>query len=203
MSDISDDELKRLLKELDKLDEVPTDVAARMDATIDRLAAAEKSKKSSRFTSVSWALAAGFTLVFGLGVVLNIESSPISQSPSTTSESSQKNEDDVLTSTGREPRQTNQEVPEYLSNLDYSKNLSLADFPFTPAVDYGNITNVASELRTCLTSLGLEQSISTIDTAFYAEKKVSAIWSAITEKSWQVSLIDSSCEGVAEVFIND
>jgi len=203
MSDISDDELKRLLKELDKLDEVPTDVAARMDATIDRLAATDKSKKSSRFTSVSWALAAGFTLVFGLGVVLNLESSPISQSPSTTSESSQKNEDDVLTSTDREPRQTNQEVPQYSSNLDYSKNLSLADLPFTPAVDYGNITNVTSELRTCLTSLGLEQGISTIDKAVYADMKVSAIWSAITEKSWQVFLIDSNCEGVAEVFIND
>jgi hypothetical protein len=203
MSDISDDELKRLLKELDKLDEVPTDVAARMDATIDRLAAADKSKKSSRFTSVSWALAAGFTLVFGLGVVLNLESSPISQSPSTTSESSQKKEDDVLTSTDGEPRQTNQEVPQYSSNLDYSKNLSLADLPFTPAVDYGNITNVNSELRTCLTSLGLEQSISTIDKAVYADMKVSAIWSAITEKSWQVFLIDSNCEGVAEVFIND
>ena len=203
MSDISDDELKRLLKELDKLDEVPTEVAARMDATIERLAAEEKGKKSSKFTSVSWALAAGFTLVFGLGVVLNLESSPISQSPSTTSESSQKNEDDVLTSTDREPRQTNQEAPQYSSNLDYSKKLSLADFPFTPAVDYGNITNVTSELRTCLTSLGLEQSISTIDIAVYGEKKVSAIWSAITEKSWQVFLIDSNCEGVAEVFIND
>jgi cytoskeletal protein RodZ len=203
MSDISDDELKRLLKELDKLDEVPTDLAARMDATIERLAAAEKSKKSSKFTSVSWALAAGFTLVFGLGVVLNLESSPISQSPSTTSESSQKNEDDVLTSTDREPRQTNQEAPQYSSNLDYSKKLSIADFPFTPAVDYGNITNVTLELRTCLTSLGLEQSISTIDKAVYGEKKVSAIWSAITEKSWQVFLIDSNCEGVAEVFIND
>jgi hypothetical protein len=203
MSDISDDELKRLLKELDKLDEVPTDVATRMDATIERLAAAEKSKKSSKFTSVSWALAAGFTLVFGLGVVLNLESSPISQSPSTTSESSQKKEDDVLTSTDGEPRQTNQEVPQYSSNLDYSKNLSLADLPFTPAVDYGNITNVNSELRTCLTSLGLEQSISTIDKAVYADMKVSAIWSAITEKSWQVFLIDSNCEGVAEVFIND
>lgn len=203
MSDISDDELKRLLKELDKLDEVPTDVAARMDATIERLASAEKSKKSSKFTSVSWALAAGFTLVFGLGVVLNLESSPISQSPSTTSESSQKNEDDVLTSTDREPRQTNQEAPQYSSNLDYSKKLSIADFPFTPSVDYGNITNVTPELRTCLTSLGLEQSISTIDKAVYGEKKVSAIWSAITEKSWQVFLIDSNCEGVAEVFIND
>jgi hypothetical protein len=203
MSDISDDELKRLLKELDKLDEVPTDVAARMDATIDRLAAAEKTKKSSRFTSVSWALAAGFTLVFGLGVVLNMESSPISPSTSSTSESTQKSEDDVLTSTDKEPRQTNQVVPQYSSNLDYSKKLSLTDFPFTPAVDYGNITNVTSELRTCLTSLGLEQSISTIDKAVYADMKVSAIWSAITEKSWQVFLIDSNCEGVAEVFIND
>jgi cytoskeletal protein RodZ len=203
MSDISDDELKRLLKELDKLDEVPTEVAARMDATIDRLAAAEKSKKSPKFTSVSWALAAGFTLVFGLGVVLNLESSPISQAPSTTSESSQKNEDDVLTSTDREPRQTIQEVPQYSSNLDYSRKLSLADFPFTPAVDYGNITNITSELRTCLISLGLEQSISTIDKAVYEDKKVSAIWSAITEKSWRVFLIDSNCEGVAEVFIND
>ena len=203
MSDISDDELRRLIKELDKLDEVPTDMAVRMDATIDRLAAAEKSKKSSRFTSISWALAAGFTLVFGLGVVLNLESSPISQTPSTTSESANKNEDDVLTSTDREPRQTNQEVPQYSSNLDYSKKFSLADFPFTPAVDYGKITNVTSELRTCLTSLGLEQNISIIDTAMYDDKKVSAVWSAISEKSWQVFVIDSNCEGIAEVFIND
>jgi hypothetical protein len=51
--------------------------------------------------------------------------------------------------------------------------------------------------------LGLEQSISTIDKAVYEDKKVSAIWSAITEKSWRVFLIDSNCEGVAEVFIND
>jgi hypothetical protein len=108
-----------------------------------------------------------------------------------------------LTSTDREPRQTIQEVPQYSSNLDYSRKLSLADFPFTPAVDYGNITNITSELRTCLISLGLEQSISTIDKAVYEDKKVSAIWSAITEKSWRVFLIDSNCEGVAEVFIND
>jgi len=203
MSDISDDELKRLLKELDKLDEVPTDVATRMDATINRLAAAEKSKKTSRLTSASWSLAAGFTLVFGLGVVLNMESSPISQSPSTTSESSENNDDDVLTSTDREPRQINEPTPQYSSNLDYSKKLSLADFPFTPAVDYGSIIDVSSELRTCLISLGLDQSISTIDIAMYADKKVSAIWSAITEKSWQVFLIDSKCEGIAEVFMND
>jgi hypothetical protein len=174
-----------------------------MDATIERLAAVEKSKKNSRFTSVSWALAAGFTLVFGLGVVLNLESSPISQSPSTTSESSQKNEDDVLTSTDREPRQTNQAVPQYSSNLDYSKKLSLADFSFTPAVEYGTLDNVSSDLRTCLTSLGFEQSISVIDSAMYSNKKVSAVWSAITDKSWQVFVIDTNCEGVAEVFIND
>ena len=46
MSEISDEELKKLFKELKALDEVPQDVAARMNATIDRLSAAEKKKKS-------------------------------------------------------------------------------------------------------------------------------------------------------------
>ena len=85
MSEISDEELKKLFKELKALDEVPQDVAARMNATIDRLSAAEKKKKSSRLATTSWALAASVTLVFGLGVVLNLDSSPINQSPSTSS----------------------------------------------------------------------------------------------------------------------
>ena len=45
MSEISDEELKKLFKELKALDEVPQDVAARMNATIDRLSAAEKKEK--------------------------------------------------------------------------------------------------------------------------------------------------------------
>ena len=36
MSEISDEELKKLLKNLGALDEVPKDVAARLDATIER-----------------------------------------------------------------------------------------------------------------------------------------------------------------------
>lgn len=204
MSEISDEELKRLLKELEALDELPEDVAARMDATIDRLAASEKRKKSSRFTSASWALAAGFTLVFGLGIVLNLESSPINQIPSTnTSQKPIQNEDDVLTSTEDAPRMTSEPVAQYASNFDYSKGIQLSDLPFKPSTNYGSLSKLSTELQSCLTSLGLNESVSLVDEARYGDKEATAIWSAISGKTWQVNIIDATCEGIAEVLVND
>jgi len=204
MSEISDEELNKLFKELEALDEVPRDVATRMDATIDQLAAAEKKKKSSRLATTSWALAASVTLVFGLGVVLNLDSSPINQSPSTSSsESPQKSDEDVLTSTEGEPVVTSEPVAQYASNIDYSATISLADLPFNTAVNYGSLVELPSELLSCLTSLGLEDSVSFIDVAKYGDKEVTAVWSAVTAKSWQISIIDFNCEGLAKVFIND
>ena len=171
MSEISDEELKKLFKELKALDEVPQDVAARMNATIDRLSAAEKKKKSSRLATTSWALAASVTLVFGLGVVLNLDSSPINQSPSTSSsESPQKSDEDVLTSTEGEPVVTIEPVAQYASNIDYSTTISLADLPFKTAVNYGSLVELPSELLSCLTSLGFEDSVSFIDVARYGDK---------------------------------
>ena len=204
MSEISDEELKKLFKELKALDEVPQDVAARMNATIDRLSAAEKKKKSSRLATTSWALAASVTLVFGLGVVLNLDSSPINQSPSTSSsESPQKSDEDVLTSTEGEPVVTIEPVAQYASNIDYSTTISLADLPFKTAVNYGSLVELPSELLSCLTSLGFEDSVSFIDVARYEDKEVTAVWSAVTSKSWQISIIDSNCEGIDKVFVND
>ena len=204
MSEISDEELKKLFKELEALDEVPRDVATRLDATVQKLAAAEKNKKSSRLTTTSWALAAGFTLVFGLGVVLNLDSSPISQTnTSSTSKPSEGNEDDVLTSTGDEPAQTNNPVPQYSSGIDYSKELSTKDFPFTPSVDYGSIEQLPTNIRSCIDSLGLEESASLIDLAKYKNQSVTAVWSAITSKSWQVFIISDTCEGIDEVFVSE
>jgi hypothetical protein len=204
MSEISDEELKRLLKELEELDEVPQEVAARMDATIDQLAAAAKRKKSSFFTSSSWALAAGFTLVFGLGVVLNLDSSPIGQTPSiSSSKSPQNNNDDVLTSTDSEPELTDNPVAKYSTSLDYSKKITLSELPFKPTTNYGSIEELPNDLQSCVASLGLEDSISFIDVARYEDKVATAVWSAVTEKSWQISIIDSNCEGIAEVFVNE
>ena len=204
MSEISDEELKKLFKELKALDEVPQDVAARMNATIDRLSAAEKKKKSSRLATTSWALAASVTLVFGLGVVLNLDSSPINQSPSTSSsESPQKSDEDVLTSTEGEPVVTIEPVAQYASNIDYSTTISLADLPFKTAVNYGSLVELPSELLSCLTSLGFEDSVSFIDVARYGDKEVMAVWSAVTSKSWQISIIDSNCEGIYKVFVNE
>jgi len=202
MSEISDEELKKLFKELETLDEVPRDVAARLDATVEKLAAAEKSKKSSRLTTTSWALAAGFTLVFGLGVVLNLDSSPISQTnTSSTSKPSESNEDDVLTSTGDEPTQSDNPVPQYSSAIDYSRDVLLKDLPFEPNAKYGSLESLSAELRSCISSLGIEESVSLIDVAKYQNSNVRAIWSAITSKSWQVFIIDDNCEGIDKVFI--
>ena len=204
MSEISNEELKKLFKELKALDEVPQDVATRMDATIDRLSAAEKKKKSSRLANTSWALAASVTLVFGLGVVLNLDSSPINQSPSTSSsESPQKSDEDVLTSTEGEPVVTSEPVAQYASNIDYSTTISLADLPFKTAVNYGSLAELPSELLSCVTSLGFGDSVSFIDVARYEDKEVTAVWSAVTAKSWQISIIDSNCEGLAKVFANE
>jgi hypothetical protein len=204
MSEISDEELKKLFKELKALDEVPPDVATRMDATIDRLSAAEKKKKSSRLATTSWALAASVTLVFGLGVVLNLDSSPVNQSPSTSSsESPQKSDEDVLTSTEDEPVVTSEPVAQYASNIDYSATISLADLPFNTTVNYGSLAKLPSELLSCLTSLGFEDSVSFIDVARYGDKEVMAVWSAVTGKSWQISIIDSDCEGIDKVFVNE
>lgn len=204
MSEISDEELKKLFKELEALDEVPRDVAARLDATVEKLAAEEKSKKSSRLTTASWALAAGFTLVFGLGVVLNLDSSPIAQTnTSSTSKPSEGNEDDVLTSSRDEPAQTNNPVPQYSSGIDYSKKVSTKDLPFAPTVDYGSIDQLPTSIRTCIDSLELEESASLIDLARYKNQSVTAVWSALTSKSWQVLIISDTCEGIEKVFVSE
>lgn len=204
MSEISDDELRRLLKELKALDDVPEDVAARMDATIDLLAAAEKSKKNSRFTSASWALAAGFTLVFGLGVVLNLETSPISNTPTANpTKSSQNYKDDVLTSSGGDPKIVDEFVSQFSSDIDYSNEITLANLPFKPSTNFGDIARLSPELQTCLVSLGLKESVSLVDLAQYGNLKITAVWSAITSSSWVVSIIDSNCDGIAEVFVNE
>lgn len=204
MSESSDEELKRLLKELDTLDELPEDVGARMDETIDRLAASEKFKKSSRFASTSWALAAGFTLVFGLGIVLNLDSSSVNQVPSAnTSQNPIQNEDDVLTSTDNYPKMTSEPADQYSSNIDYSKGIQVSDLGFKPSANYGSLSKLSSELQSCLISLGLNESVSLVDKARYGNKEVTAIWSAITGKTWQVNIIDAKCEGIAEVLVNE
>lgn len=203
MSEISDEELKKLLKNLGALDDVPEDVAARLDATIERWVAEEKSKKRSRFNTTSWALAASFTLVFGLGVVLNLESSPISQSPSTSTTKSIEKDDDVLTSTENEPTQVKDPVPQYSSGTDYSRVISLQDLQFKPAVNYGTLAGLDSETSSCLISLGFEETVSVVDVAFYGAQKVIAVWSAISRDSWLVSIISQECQGLDEVLVNE
>ena len=77
-----------------------------------------------------------------MGVVLNFESSPTSQSPSTNTSESIERDDDVLTSTGNQPIRLEKPVPQYSSGVDYSKDVSLGDLSFMPEVNYGTLTKL-------------------------------------------------------------
>ena len=204
MSENSDVELKKLIKGLAKLDEVPQDIASRMDATVQKLAAAEKSKKSSRFSSSSWALAAGLTLIFGLGAISVLNNSNVSPTnsnvdvPSTT-----VNKDDILTSNSEEPINVNEGVPLYSTGIDYSNNVTTKILGEKAVVNYGKLSTLPKKLNTCLISLGLENSVSFIDSGFYKGESIIAVWSALSGNSWSVFIIDANCEGIAEEFVNE
>ena len=71
MSDKSDEQLRRIFREIGELKEVPSGIAASMEKTIEGLLREEKPAKTSWISRNSLALAAGFVAVFGLGLALN------------------------------------------------------------------------------------------------------------------------------------
>jgi hypothetical protein len=50
-------------------------------------------------------------------------------------------------------------------------------------------------------SLGLDQSTNLIDTGYLNRDQIQAIWVPITNKSWNVFLIDSSCKAIDKKYI--
>ncbi len=204
MSEFSERDLEKLIKQLGDLDAVPEEVAARMDATVERLAASDMAKKRARSASTSWVLAAGVTLVFGLGVVLTVDSSYIGgNSDKSISTSSQKEQDDILTSSEDEPIVTTSPVPRYTSDLDYVEKIFFEGLPFLPPREYGGLSKLSPRKIACLSTLGLDETVSLLDEARYGDREVTAVWSAITGNSWQVFIIDDDCQGIAELFIDN
>jgi hypothetical protein len=204
MSEFSERDLERLLREIGPLEAVPDEVAKRMDETVERFLAAEVNKKRSRYVTTPWVLAAGLTLVFGFGGTLNQVASTriVEVSTPATSSSPQAKSDDVLTSSGDVPVSTAKQVPEFSSDFDYAKGVVVEELPFEPISDYGNLSALSPKVTTCLTSLGLNESVSFLDRARYASQEVTAVWSAITRDTWQISVINDACEGIAELIVD-
>ena len=204
MSDKSDEKLGGLFREIGELKAVPLETAVSMEKTIQGLLQDEKSVKTTWIRRNSLALAASFVAVFGIGVALNMDSNPLKNiSPVISTDQNLQNNDDVLTSSESEIEITEASIRQFNSGSDYAKPIVIKDLPFTPITSYSKADTLSEELNNCLSELGLSQTVSLIDKALYNGIEIKAVWSALDLKSWQISIINSKCEPLDEIFVRD
>lgn len=202
MSEISDQELRELLGDLGELEDVPDEVSKRLDGTIQQLLMQEISKsKEKKFSWGNLALAASFVLTIGLGASFLVQE--VSEGNTETSianrvTSPQFEDDEVLTSQGSEIARTDVTVRELNSGLDYSKLPTYENLPFTPEANYGSFDADIDQLKRCLTDLGLIETVSLIDRGFDGDEQAISIWSATSQNSWRIVIIDDLCNPIRE-----
>lgn len=206
-----DDKLQRALSGLKQLEEVPADVSARFNQTLDALASTgSKSIKtqSSRFPFTSFSIAASLFVVVAFGGIVTLNSSSkenvvIGAQPAETTESSDVADDQTLYSNNSDevPISSSDPVQQLNSGTDYgvlsveiAKKLGIGN-------TYNSIQTVKMELQACLRNLGVDAYISAIDQGRYKGQSVQAIWSPATKDSWNVYILDLNCSVMAKEFI--
>jgi hypothetical protein len=210
------EELINSLGTYGQLEEVPAEVSLRYKESLSALVLSTQvsQKKKSWFTgSNQFALAASFTLVFALGAVitLNLGTKPgqsvsvnQSESPITSEESGIK-EDQLLYSAGESslPKESTASIIRTNSTQDYS---SIPN-GFAATLNVGTIWNSADNLDSetigCLKSLELDRSTNLIDSGFFQGRAIQAIWTPVSEKSWNIYLVDINCEVLGKDYISD
>ena len=206
-----DDKLQKALSELKQLEEVPADVSARFNQTLDALASSGSTSKkiqSSRFQFTSFSIAASFFVVVAFGGIVTLNSSSkenvvIGGQATETTESSDVAEDQTLYSNNSDemPISSTDPVQQLNSGTDYgvlsveiAKNLGIGN-------TYNSIETVKMELQACLRNLGIESYVSAIDQGRFKGQSVQAIWSPATKDSWNVYILDLNCSVLAKEFI--
>jgi hypothetical protein len=76
---------------------------------------------------------------------------------------------------------------------------SYENLPFIPANTYGSIARLNLELKRCVTDIGLAETVSFIDEARYEDRKIMAIWSAVSENQWQIAITDNECNPIDQL----
>ncbi len=207
----NDDKLQKALSELKQLEEVPADVSARFNQTLDALASTGTTPiktQSSRFQFTSFSIAASFFVVAAFGGIVTLNSSSkekvvIGGQTTETTESSDVADDQTLFSNNSDemPMSSSDLVRQLNSGTDYgvlsveiAKNLGIGN-------TYNSIETVRMELQACLRNLGIDAYISAIDQSRYKGQSVQAIWSPATKDSWNVYILDLNCSVLAKEFI--
>jgi hypothetical protein len=203
MSEISDEEIKELIQGLDDLEEIPEEAAKRFDETIQRLLIQDAiipRKKRSPWGNL--ALAASFVLLIGVGATFFTQERL--GGVSSTSISSAENDiefqdDEILTSESEQISTSKSFVPEFESDINYEFKLNLDAIPFNLVATYGSTANLDSTLIRCIRSIGLVDAVSFIDRSKYGELDVISVWSALSGNTWQIAIIDFSCNPVDKI----
>ena len=210
------EELMKALRNIEPLEDVPTDVSSRFQETLANLALSAshaKPKKNWLTGSNQFALAASFTLVFALGAVFTLNSGTdpgdpigISQNQGTNAPvESDVKEDQLLYSAGEGsiPETSNTPIKQSNSAHDY---LSIP-VGFQKTLGVGMTWNSPSALEPsmikCLKSLELDESTNTIDAGFLNKLAVTAIWAPISSSSWNVYLVEAGCNVLEKKFIKE
>lgn len=208
------DELIKSLSSVEPLEEVPSDISVRFHETLRRLSD-EKSlnqHKTKRFSNANqFALAASFVLVFALGAVVTLNSgnSPTDQlgiaKPQTSAGSSKTDiSDDQIQYSGSDksiPQSSGDVIKQTASSHDYKE----IPMDFNKKIGVGSTWNSAAKLDSvtlqCLRQLELDNSTNLIDAGFFQGKSVKAVWTPLTNSSWNVYLVDSSCVVLDKKFV--
>lgn len=208
------DELIRSLSTVEPLEEVPSDVSKRFHETLSRLAEDRVVTKTESHwfrNANQFALAASFVLVFALGAVVTLNSGGNPAVPlgvvkphsSGSPTSADITDDQLQYSAG------NNSIP--VSSIDLIKQTeSLHDYSDIP-MDYykklgvgatwNSAAKLDSETRQCLDKLQLTDLTNLIDLGIFQGKSIKAIWAPVTRSSWNVYLVNSSCEAIDKKFV--
>ena len=208
------EELMKALRNIEPLEDVPTDVSSRFQETLANLALSTshtQPKKNWLTGSNQFALAASFTLVFALGAVFTLNSgnesgnsTGISQNQGTnaTADSDVK-EDQLLYSAGEGSIPETSNTPIKLSNSAHDYLSIPAGFQKTLGVGitWNSPSTLKPSMTKCLKSLELDESTNTIDAGFLNKMAVTAIWAPISSSSWNVYLLDEACTVIEKRYV--
>ena len=208
------DELINTLSSLEPLEEVPSGVSKRFHETLSQLAIDESSVKTKTHwynKTNQFALAASFMIVFALGAVVTLNPGENSVDPmgvakpqsSSSTSSSDITDDQLQYSGGKDsiPVSSTDAIIQTESSNDY------VDIPmdFYKKLGVGSTWNDASKLKgatlQCLNKQQLTGSTNLIDVGVYQGKPIKAIWSPVTRSSWNIYLIDETCEVIDKKFV--
>jgi hypothetical protein len=195
MSNISDQEAKLLLNQVSELKEIPADVSARLEAKLSTLANNGRATHKSRLSLPPLKYVAGIVLISSLALTFSINSSQAPEVSTTNpSQSTNLNESGVNTSSKTDVKESEKPIPKQVKGRDYSNPDYVNSIPLPSGSSFfGNLEGKAQS-ETCISSLGLNDSLNFVDSGTYKGKKVISVWSMKSNGGWTVTVLGANCE---------